>query len=307
MAFLRLIAVVLAVVGIVNITGIPERSDPAIGVLILGVAVGVWVLLNKVMQSAYDSALKKRLTREDLTEDEVELLGSREPTEEDYARVKYSSAKNTSPVNSEPSSRADESIQDLTRADAPQSMRPLIDVEPGPQQFCRYLVTANSMREFIWLASHAKREGRCRNVAGSAFMTGAAFARKYPGKARAILAREVNPPLHNHEVGKTEWSKYLRNADQENTSYRWLQERVFAHFEPVLTVEDGPDEEMFSAALVLAIRDGIAFELLVTNDQTKRFYRESEQINGVNLSHWARDIKRKLKSYESQYGNIEEQ
>ena len=75
---IRLIAVIAAIVGIVNFTGIPDNPDRMFGIFSLGAAIGAWVLANKIMQASYNSVRGKYEKGEELTDDETELLMSKE-------------------------------------------------------------------------------------------------------------------------------------------------------------------------------------------------------------------------------------
>ena len=154
---------------------------------------------------------------------------------------------------------------------------------------------------------------------------GLAFARKYPSKARAVLVREEEPlPLSGSdgigsemstwlgeeellELHQSEWSRHLQKAETESTCYGWLLGRVYARFEPILTERYSLDQAMLLAALIWAIRDGIAFGLFVRNDRAlKEFYQEATQRNKQNFLKEPRSMKKELKSYEAQHGTIKE-
>ena len=157
---------------------------------------------------------------------------------------------------------------------------------------------------------------------------GVAFARKYPSKARAILVREEVPHaikriefrIHNEpyfrlkcgeeellEMHQSEWSRDLQRAERESTGYGWLLGKVYARFEPGLIGKDSLDQADLVAALVMAIRDGIAFGLFVTNDQALMgFYQKAEQIAEHDSQEEALFVEQTLKSYEAHYGTIKE-
>lgn len=75
---IRFIAVIAIIIGIVNISGIPDNADLAFGVVFLAVGIGGWFLANQLIKAAYDSIVKKYTEGEALTKDEAELLNSRQ-------------------------------------------------------------------------------------------------------------------------------------------------------------------------------------------------------------------------------------
>ena len=75
---IRLIAIVSAIVGIVNFTAVPDNPDRMFGIFSLGAAIGAWILANKIMQASYNSAKGKYERGEELTNDETKLLMSKE-------------------------------------------------------------------------------------------------------------------------------------------------------------------------------------------------------------------------------------
>lgn len=74
---IRLIAIIAAIVGVVNLLGIPDNADPGFGFwLLVGAAIG-WAIANKMMWAAYNAVLAKVEKGEQLTSDERDLLMSK--------------------------------------------------------------------------------------------------------------------------------------------------------------------------------------------------------------------------------------
>ena len=78
---IRLFSIVSGVIGIVNLSGIPDGAEPVAGVVLLGIAVGAWILANRLMWQAYHGVVAKYRRGEQLSQDELDLLRSRPPSE----------------------------------------------------------------------------------------------------------------------------------------------------------------------------------------------------------------------------------